>query len=356
MHRQAWHRYAGLALALFACGATAAPPHAVAPAPLPQRLSETGLYVDLRHDRVANGVFGFTPQYPLWSDGSGKRRWIRLPPGARIDASNSDAWQFPPGTTLWKEFSANRRVETRMIERLADGNWRYSTYVWKADGSEAELAPEEGIAGIAVPAAPSGRYRILARADCRACHEAAPVPVLGFSALQLSAERDPLAANAQPPRRGDLDLRALARRKMLQGLDADLLATPPRIAARSPLERAALGYLHGNCGHCHNRNGAEPRLPLALSLAQSAHARSGAGDAAAALLGTPLRYRRPGADALIEPGHPERSVLALRLASTDALSRMPPLGTTIPDPAGVELIRRWLHELSVNPAPGGASP
>ena len=64
----------------------------------------------------------FSPQYPLWSDGAAKRRWISLPPGTAIDASRPDAWEFPRGTRLWKEFSLDRPVETRFIERLPDGS------------------------------------------------------------------------------------------------------------------------------------------------------------------------------------------------------------------------------------------
>ena len=75
----------------------------VAVPPLPQRLSDTGLFVrgttTVRAEHIA-----FSPQYPLWSDGTGKRRWISLPPGTSIDASRPDAWEFPVGTRLWKEF------------------------------------------------------------------------------------------------------------------------------------------------------------------------------------------------------------------------------------------------------------
>ena len=49
-----------------------------------------------------------------------KRRWISLPPGSAIDASDPDAWAFPVGTRLWKEFSfGGQRVETRYMERQA---------------------------------------------------------------------------------------------------------------------------------------------------------------------------------------------------------------------------------------------
>ena len=83
--------------------------------PLPKRLSATGLFVP-GSTRLAAGVLAFSPQYPLWSDGTRKRRWIQLPPGASIDASRVDAWEFPVGTKVWKEFGYGRAIETRMIE------------------------------------------------------------------------------------------------------------------------------------------------------------------------------------------------------------------------------------------------
>ena len=135
--------------------------------------------------RVRGDNIAFAPQYPLWSDGTSKRRWIYLPPGAAIDASRVDAWEFPVGTRLWKEFGYDRRVETRYIERLADGSWRFAAYVWNKEGTDAVLAAEDG-AVLPVSAAPGGRYVVPSRNDCLACHEGPSVPVLGFSALQLS--------------------------------------------------------------------------------------------------------------------------------------------------------------------------
>ena len=57
-----------------------------------------------------------------------------------------------------------------------------------------------GIREMPAPKAPGARYTIPAQDDCRACHEGAPVPVLGFSALQLSPDRDPLAPHAESDR------------------------------------------------------------------------------------------------------------------------------------------------------------
>ena len=87
----------------------------------------------------------FVPQYPLWSDGAAKSRWIRLPEGAKIDVSDIDAWRFPGGTTIWKEFAwGGRKVETRMMRALGGGEWMFATYVWTEDQSDALLAPADG--------------------------------------------------------------------------------------------------------------------------------------------------------------------------------------------------------------------
>ena len=59
---------------------------------------------------------------------------------------------FPVGTRLWKEFSLGRRLETRMLERTREG-WRFATYVWTEDGTDAVLAPPGSRVGQGVTAA-----------------------------------------------------------------------------------------------------------------------------------------------------------------------------------------------------------
>ncbi len=338
----------GLGLLLAAAAlAGATPPDAA----LPQRLSETGLYQAGDTLRIHREVLAFSPQYPLWSDGADKRRWLWLPPGRSIDASRPDAWDFPAGTRLWKQFShADRAVETRYIERLSDGSWRYATYLWDAEGRDATLAPARGIAALPVAGAPAGRYAVPSRGDCLACHGDAPVPVLGASALQLSPDRDPLAPHAEPARPGDADLRRLVERGWLRGLPPALLAQPPRIAASTPTERAALGYLHGNCGHCHHRAGHQ--VPLALTLAQTAaDPQASASAALASTLAAPSRYTPPGNSGtaqIVVPGDAGASVLLQRLQSRQPQQQMPPLGTQLPDPEGLALVQRWIQDQHVN--------
>jgi mono/diheme cytochrome c family protein len=338
---------AGVAMAaLSAVLAGARSAHAAEPiAPLPERLSDTGLYAPGSTTQIAADRLAFTPQYPLWSDGATKRRWLYLPYGTAIDASNPNAWEFPRGTRLWKEFSHGRRIETRFIERLADGNWRFATYVWNEAGTEATLAPERGVRALPVENAPGGRYAVPSRADCLACHDGAPVPVLGVSALQLSPERDPQAPHAEPLRPGDVDLQALVARRWLRNLPPALLAQPPRVDARDSSERAVLGYLHGNCGHCHNAAASGAGVPVHLDLAyDAADPRAGRVRTLHALLGESRFKPHDAAIAhVVVPGAAEQSVLVQRLRSRDARTQMPPLGTAIPDAAALAAIERWIN-------------
>ncbi len=319
---------------------------------LPQHLGDTGLYVAGSLSQVSPDVLPFSPQYPLWSDGAAKRRWIWLPPGTSIDAASPDAWDFPRGTKLWKQFAHGSVIETRYIERGADGAWRFGSYVWNADGTDAVLAPMRGIRDLPAPKAPNAHYTIPSEDDCRACHEGAPVPVLGFSALQLSPDRDPLAPHAERLA-GAVDLDSLSKRGLLRNFPVYLLARPPRIAAANPAERAALGYLHGNCGNCHNNEG--PLSVLEMNLAQRVGApvqeTSHANQVLGSLVGVESGFRpagAPGDARRIVPGHSDASVITLRMNSRDPLQQMPPLGTSAVDAEAVALMARWIEGLAKN--------
>lgn len=320
----------------------------------PARLEETGLYADFAARRVADDVLTWTPQYPLWSDGATKRRWIRLPPGKAIDATEPDAWIFPVGTKLWKEFGFGRRVETRYMERRGDGSWIFATYRWTEDGRDAVLAPNRGVLAAAElrPAragAPAVSHDLPSMGDCISCHTAGPTPVLGFSALQLSPDRDPNAPHREPPPPGAVDLPELVGRGLVVDLPPALLRSPPRVEAPTPTARAALGYLHGNCASCHDVRG--ELASLGLDLTQRVVRTPGSGPLATAV-NVPSRYRPAGARETvprIAPGEPDRSALVARLSSRNPSAQMPPMGTHLVDDEAVKLVRSFVAELE---APG----
>lgn len=309
---------------------------------LPEQLSQTGLYADFTTGRMADGVMAFTPQYPLWSDGASKRRWILLPVGMSVDASDPDAWVFPVGTKLWKEFSLRRRVETRYIELTANG-WIFATYRWLADESAAVLAPKLGQRAVD-EISPGVPYDLLARSDCLACHEGNVSRVLGFSALQLSSARDPGAPHGEPLRPGDVDLAALLERGLVTGLPARLRTAAPQVPARSAGERSALGYLHSNCSNCHNSRG--PLADLDFSLEVRLAAGTAMPDAIATGLDRTARFQPSGAAPMsrLAAGHPEASLVVQRMARRDPITQMPPLGSRLVDREAVALVETWIRE------------
>ena len=309
----------------------------------PMTLFETGLYADAVSLTVDPDHLAFAPQYPLWTDGAEKRRWIFVPHGAVIDASDPDAWDFPAGTKVWKEFSfSGRKVETRYMERRPDGSWLFAAYAWSDDGLEAQLVSGKGRRR-AFPLENGAAHDIPSAADCRACHTSAPVEILGFSARQLLRDIFTEAATSPGALQPDKALAALQARGQIEGLDERQSA--PQFAARTDLERAVLGYLHGNCGHCHNATG--PRARLGMDLFQSAADPEAA--ALSSLVGRKLKSPPPGlaenTTLRIEAGHPERSAVPQRMASRVPALQMPPLGTALVDERAVKLIRRWITEM-----------
>jgi hypothetical protein len=304
-----------------------APPAARALSSDRQRLSRTGLYRDIRSETLEDGVRPYSPSFELYSDGASKQRWIWLPPGSAIDARDMDAWQFPAGTKLWKEFAfSGVRVETRLLEKTgpAASDWLAMAYVWSADGSDAVAAPEGAVDA-------RGTAHDVPRAnDCMGCHGGTESRVLGFSAIQLS--------HTAPP--GTWSLAELAQERRLVGH----AGTVPDIPGDERTRRV-LGYLHANCGHCHNqhrppepegRRCFNPRRDFELSL------RVGE---LGSVRDTAVHCTAIGR--VIEPGEPESSPLYRRARGDLSLfqARMPPLATETLDPTLLPLLDAWIRAL-----------
>ena len=169
------------------------------------------------------------------------------------------------------------------------------------------------------------------------------MPVLGFSALQLSPDRDPLAPHAES-NGAEANLRSLVDRGVLRNLSPKLLTSPPRIKAATPEARAALGYLHGNCGHCHDDEG--PLAVLDMTLAQRVGSPGAATDAVLhSVVDVQSQFRSARGQTRVAPGHPASSVIALRMRSREPTQQMPPLGSTVVDTEAMALIARWIESL-----------
>lgn len=291
----------------------------------PTRLSGTGLR-DPSTGELAAGVLAFTPRYPLWSDGAAKRRWIALPEGTRIDTGDPDAWRFPVGTRLWKEFAqGDVVVETRYLEKTGDAADAWTTIAYVHDASGDAAATPDGAID-----ARGTHHDVPSATTCKGCHGGRESFVLGFSAIQL-----PWRAAE-----GEVGLEDLVARGLLSDP-----AEPPSDAPTIPGDAAtvaALGYLHANCSHCHNqarpaRTGPrcfDPESEIDFFL------RVGELDRPAS-----TATYRTAVGVVIRPGDVDASEVIVRATSRDPWWGMPALGTERVDEAGVDVLRRWIRDL-----------
>jgi mono/diheme cytochrome c family protein len=107
-----------------------------------------------------------------------------------------------------------------------------------------------------------------------------------------------------------------------------------------------LGYLHANCGHCHNKSGAawpDTQMVLRLNVVDRDVVTSGVYQS---IVDKTLQYWRGGAITLrVAPAQPDASALVARMEMRGSDNQMPPLATEIVDPSGVDLVRRWVASL-----------
>lgn len=281
---------------------------------LPETLSLAGLFASGVSGPYAPGVRTYDVRFPLWTDDAEKARHILLPAGESIDVRRADGWVFPIGTRIFKEFGVDGvPVETRLLWKRGEDDWVYVSYVYRADGSDADAAPE-GATNVR-----GTEHDVPSQAQCQNCHQGGGDFVLGVGAVQLDravfaewVADDVLPADAEP-------------------------ADVPGDAT----EQAALGYLHANCGHCHSSNHPVSRtrglrlwLPVGITDAAEAPAwQTSAGVEAFHDVG--------GSAVLVVPGDAEASQLFLRMGVRGDV-QMPPLGTERVDEAGLAAVGAWI--------------
>ncbi len=279
----------------------------------PALLSRAELTLALRNGHP------YRPRFELWADGAEKRRWVSVPPGAKIDNSEPDEWVFPVDTKLWKEFSrGGRRLETRLLHKTGPSasDWTALAYVWNAEGSDAIAAPM-GASNVL-----GTDHDVPSAAECMGCHGGRKSRVLGLSAVQLGLVSDPGSGLS----------------KDLEGLFTHALAKFDFPGTER--EEAALGYLHANCAHCHNQGrppGDGPRCydpEKTFDLSVTLAALSGQAEFPAQVTTQPN---------WLAAGEPDESLLLQRMTQASVFRpRMPSLGTEHWDEAGSALVRRWI--------------
>jgi hypothetical protein len=130
-----------------------------------------------------------------------------------------------------------------------------------------------------------------------------------------------------------------------------MLSAPPPAGARyrapgDEATSAALGYLHANCGHCHNPLGTswpDTTMLLRLDVGETTPESTGIYRSA---IGQKLNYfRHPTITTRIVAGDPDASAVIFRMKSRVMKEGMPPIATEVIDPVGIGLVTRWIQSL-----------
>lgn len=306
------------------------------------RLSDYRLFAgEPAEQRPAPGVIAYEVASPLWSDGSLKQRFVRLPPDAFIGFRETGTWLFPQGSILVKTFgypdggAAGTLVETRLLIHDS-GGWSGHTYVWNAEQTEAFRQ----VGGVVT----DRPYVVPSTITCASCHgndgEVAP---LGPTTRQL---------NRVVQRDGD----AVQQLEWLLEQGAFPFPPPPVASLDAhpdpygdgSLEDRARGWLDANCGHCHRYGSAAAHTGLSLTAPEKDPYALGV-CRPRSVTGEPI----DGLDWIIVPGDSKRSLLARRIASTDPRHRMPPLPSLTVDPAGLALIEAWIDSMPAQACDSG---
>jgi uncharacterized repeat protein (TIGR03806 family) len=290
-------------------------------------LSRTGCTAPGDATAPAPGLVPYAPVAPFWSDGLAKERWLSIPDGTQITQRADGDFDFPPGSVLVKSFSqGQKRIETRLFFRYADGGWAGFTYAWNQQGNDATLVT----AGTDVDLG-GQKWTLPSPAQCLSCHTAAAGFSLGLEAAQLDADFH------YPGGRTANQLATL--------IHAGMVAPGPSVPAlpdpqgSAPLEQRARAILHVNCSQCHRPGGPAPSgdFRFATPPAQGYCGKAPvAGD-----LGV------SGA-MLVAPGHPEKSLAVLRMQALDE-HRMPPLASHVVDQASIHVLTSWIAALASCP-------
>jgi len=317
----------------------------------PQMLSETGLFSSVKDHEVAPGIIPYSINAEPWADGATAERFVALPGDSKLgvyETSNAQIgylkgnWKYPTDAVLMKTIlleqeegnpRSRRRLETQILHYDVD-TWRGYTFAWNDEQTDATLVPTDGLDRsfkVIDPDAPGGQrvqaWRFPSRNACIICHTTRGGSIYGFKPAQLDKDHDYGGVIEN-------QLRALEQ--------YGLFAEPVEKTRKLPnphdpsvdLEDRARAYLHVNCAHCHQRGGggtAAIELPYKLSIER-----------------THLLDARPTQGTfgihsaeVLAPGDPYRSVFYYRMAKLGR-GRMPYLGSSRIDPAGLKLIHDWI--------------
>ncbi len=316
---------------------------------VPRTLSSTGLFRDVANLEAQHGVVPYDVNSPLWSDNAQKTRWVALPARAQIGLAADGSYHWPGGALFVKHFELvtnektqqRRRLETRLLVLDSSGANGYGvTYKWRNDNLDADLLISGLDEEIEIVGS-DGQTRTQtwhypSQKECLQCHTVKSGFVLGPSMRQLNGNFE------YPTGRTDNQIRTWNYLQMFSSnVSEDRIDDYDRLVrvddANASLEHRVRSYFDVNCAFCHLPGGTGAQwdgryeTPLAKQKNVDGDVRETFGIADAKI---------------VAPGDLRKSIMHLRMTSTEATRRMPPVGSNVVDEAAVDAISQWILSLS----------
>ena len=293
----------------------------------PTKLSDTGLFTNVKAEEPSPGVYPFSINAPTWQDGYGSRYWIGLPGKGRIksviayrDELPLLRYNKPNGTVLAKTIHEDgMRIETQILH--FDGYWNGYTYRWNEEQTDATLVRKEGV-DTTINDKP---YRFPARNECARCHGSNFHRPQAFIPGQLNRD-DQLEEFLELGLIDDNFKKMASMQKLVNPYDET-----------APIDHRARSWIQTNCAFCHRVSGGAGVTSMFNAAVPADRMR---------LLNFHPEKGTLGLDNghLIDPGNPYNSIFYYRIATKGA-GHMPMLPTKTLDTTGIQVVHDWIRSM-----------
>jgi uncharacterized repeat protein (TIGR03806 family) len=328
---------------------------------LPLLLSQTGVFTNTPNMTPVGGLIPYAPNTPLWSDGAVKTRYMGLPyngdaitPNEMISFAPTGYWTFPAGTVFVKTFQLNtdtsnpnvlHRLETRLLVRDTNGAVYGVTYKWRPDNSDADLLSGSSNEVITITNAgdllTTQTWYYPSPADCLQCHTPVANYVLGLNTRQLNGNQTYPATGVTDNQLRTLDQLGVFNPAFDQAGITNFEALSSVTNTSVSFQQRVRSYLDANCAQCHQPGGLGPTFDARYDTPLQKQN----------ITNYPARFSLGVDNAkIVAPEDIWRSIMYLRINTTDPTIKMPPLDRMLIDSNGVAALTGWINSLPGTPA------
>lgn len=308
---------------------------------IPEKLSDLGVFTDLKTLEFSEFMLPYEINSPLWSDGATKRRWIVLPTDSLIGYHPSTSWTFPSGTVFVKHFEKEisadsvKNLETRFFVMDRQNVGYGITYKWNEDDSDAILVgdQEELMDTLHYELQNTDQvWNYPTRSQCMRCHNENAGYVLGLKTAQL---------NMTLENQGGVVFNQIENWKnrglFENDVEGEMLKMHGIEDTSASLESRVRSYLDANCSHCHYGDGLTGAFDARFSTPLWQQG----------LIDNPtISFNSESGSLIVNPQDPDGSELWLRDASLGN-NKMPPLAKNVLDESYLSVLEEWIKNLEV---------